>query len=99
MSGIGTQKPLLPRGALDWQDRAVCRGKDPALFEELPKRTTRNDWDRVLLGIAVCSPCPVRGECLRFGVENRETGVWGGRYMVEGDVRQTRVYTGSRRAA
>ena len=55
-----------------WMDEALCRGADPGEF--FP-----SDGVGVDMAQRVCSPCPVRAECLEFALANRiEHGVWGG---------------------
>ncbi len=67
MSVLAPERPA-------WQARAACRGVDPDLF--FPERTTSNqDVERAK---AVCGSCPVRDECLEYGLHD-EFGVWGGR--------------------
>lgn len=56
----------------DWMRRAACveRAVDPDIF--FPRRG-RNSWR----GKAICATCPVKNECLEYGI--RETyGIWGG---------------------
>ena len=55
-----------------WFDRASCKGMDPAMF--LPER-----GDSLTLNKAkeTCADCPVKWNCLRFGVGER-IGIWGG---------------------
>lgn len=46
-----------------WREQAACRGADPSIF--FPRETTgpksEASYDRAR---AICSTCPVRGECL-----------------------------------
>lgn len=67
-----TEMPDLARP--DWQKRAACRGMDPNIFfPEKGRNTLKGE-----LGIkAICGPCPVREDCLEFGVR-QHYGVWGG---------------------
>ncbi len=55
-----------------WQDRALCAETDPeAFFPEKGESTAPAKH--------VCHSCPVRPQCLRSALENRERfGVWGG---------------------
>lgn len=56
-----------------WQARAACNGVDPDLF--FPVKTTSNqDVERAQ---AVCRDCPVRDECLEYGLHLQD-GIWGG---------------------
>ena len=55
-----------------WQDRALCAETDPEAF--FPEK-----GESVKPAKRVCGSCPVRPQCLRFALENRERfGVWGG---------------------
>ena len=56
---------------VDWTKHAVCRKTDP---DELFVQGAAQNRAK-----AVCSGCPVRAECLAYGLDNRvEFGVWGG---------------------
>ncbi|HEY2193636.1 MAG TPA: WhiB family transcriptional regulator [Actinomycetospora sp.] len=60
-----------------WREQAACRDLDPELFfpasdEDTPKG--RGDRDAAK---AVCAGCPVRAQCLAFGLDE-PVGVWGG---------------------
>lgn len=66
----------------DWKDDSKCLGFDTNLFfdkyeEEL---TIRPAIDRM------CSRCPVRKVCFAFGISSKETGVWGGVYLENGEI-------------
>lgn len=59
-----------------WMDRAACRGRDPeTFFKSLPE-----DLERVAK--IFCSDCPVRANCLAYGLagplDTASYGVWGG---------------------
>ena len=49
----------------DWADEAACSGADPDLF-------FAGDDSSQKAALALCSSCPVREPCLRFGT--LETG-------------------------
>lgn len=54
-----------------WQKLAACRGLDPELF--FPTR-----GDSVPPEVKeTCASCPVRADCLEFGLWERQ-GIWGG---------------------
>ncbi|HWL41813.1 MAG TPA: WhiB family transcriptional regulator [Ilumatobacter sp.] len=60
--------PLRPR----WQQRAACRGTDPALFYA-------DDHATIAAAKAVCAHCPVRAQCRDHAIAaGEELGVWGG---------------------
>lgn len=51
---------------------AECRGMNPALF--FADRGEAYSPD----AIAACGRCPVRNECLRWAIDHKEHGYWGG---------------------
>ena len=65
-----------------WIESAACNGHDTTLFfpEDLPTRS-REDRDRaqriVRETLRLCAECPVRVECLEYGLED-EYGIFGG---------------------
>lgn len=67
----------------EWQELSLCRTlPDPELFfdsyETFPHmRKTTDD---------ICLGCPVRTLCRDAGMDNKETGVWGGIYLVNGSI-------------
>lgn len=55
----------------DWRLRA-CRDADPDLFFD-------DGENAVALAVAVCTPCPIRQNCLDWALSKPERhGVWGG---------------------
>lgn len=56
-----------------WRTRALCAGRDPAIFiDELPEAK------------AVCEDCPVRLECREYALsKSRIQGTWGGMTFLE----------------
>jgi WhiB family redox-sensing transcriptional regulator len=79
-------RPLPPKGSMEWQYEAACRFIDTALFAEVGKRQSRGDEARVGRAMTICRGCPVRAECLEFGVTNRESGVYGGQHLIRGQL-------------
>lgn len=56
-----------------WDDRAACRGKDPALW--FPD----SSGDQAIDAKRICRGCEVRGPCLAYAIAANETdGIWGG---------------------
>ena len=57
-----------------WQERAACRGMEPSLFfpEDNPRGHLMAPEAR-----AICAKCPVRSDCLEYGLREKD-GVWGG---------------------
>lgn len=62
----------------DWRYDAAClKENDPELF--FPEGKTRPAKLQVYEAKVVCNRCDVRGECLRWALDNNEQhGVWGG---------------------
>lgn len=63
-----------------WQLRALCRGNHahlffpPSTFERKEERERREARAK-----AICSVCPVQGECLEYALDIQEPyGIWGG---------------------
>jgi WhiB family redox-sensing transcriptional regulator len=63
-----------------WHDAAACTGESGVLFyppSRPERRATR--LRREARACAICSSCPVRGECLQHAIDNDERyGIWGG---------------------
>jgi WhiB family transcriptional regulator, redox-sensing transcriptional regulator len=60
-----------------WATQGACRHSDPEIF--FPVSRTGPAAGQVARAKAVCSRCPVRGECLEFALESgQDSGVWGG---------------------
>ena len=56
----------------EWHARAACRGMGTNLF--FPERGQSTD-----AAMKVCVTCPVRPDCLAFGIVNSpQIGIWGG---------------------
>lgn len=61
----------------DWRVFGACRDEDPELF--FPISSKGPAAQQIDAAKAVCARCRVRGECLRFALDNRQDyGVWGG---------------------
>ena len=65
---------------LDWKDLAICRGMPINFFFE----DYENKEEVAKVIDEVCLSCPVMAQCMRTGVEDGETGVWGGVYLNNG---------------
>lgn len=60
---------------MSWQAQANCAGADDAMF---PQGGSLQYVRRL------CTPCPVRAECLAFALEHHIAhGVWGGMTTAE----------------
>jgi WhiB family redox-sensing transcriptional regulator len=66
--------PLPAPTSHGWMKQAVCAETDPELF--FPEKS----GDRGLEARRICSACPVRAECLTWGMDgpNTEFGIYGG---------------------
>jgi WhiB family redox-sensing transcriptional regulator len=54
---------------------AACAAEDPDLFFPDDSRSNED----AARAKAICARCPVRDECLRWAIDNRQTyGIWGG---------------------
>ena len=62
---------------LDWQDKAACIDLPLEAFFEGYESST----EVAKLTDQICALCPVKNECLKFGVEQQSTGVHGGAYL------------------
>ena len=70
----------LDEDGLVWQDLAKCRGADPEWFFEGYEQDPfiAENVDKM------CKSCLVRKNCEQSGIDNKETGVWGGVYLKDG---------------
>lgn len=74
--------PLL--SPMDWVGQGRCRDHAPELFDEFPRVPNLFDFERLADATAICGGCPVRAECLAFGVVHKISGVHGGRLLIAG---------------
>jgi hypothetical protein len=73
------------RAPMGWQERALCLGTpDPRRYDRLERQPTKAEVARTREGMRSCRPCPVRAECLAFGIKHHSSGVYGGQYLVGG---------------
>lgn len=62
---------------MNWSDRAACLGADPDLF--FPVGSGGVAVHDTAAAKAICSACPVIGDCRSYAFHTRQTfGVWGG---------------------
>jgi WhiB family redox-sensing transcriptional regulator len=84
--GEGYRKPSLNRifESPEWQKDALCLGRPTEWFFPERNSENRNGWltpaDR--RAKALCARCPVRRECLEYGLKD-EYGIWGGSRPIE----------------
>ena len=57
---------------LKWKQRGNCVGEPPYLFYS-------SNLNLVEKAREICQGCPVQIECLQYGIEHDEYGVWGGK--------------------
>ncbi len=76
-----------------WQDLAYCssididllQGKDDIFFDKYEKDVnTRKQTDQI------CLSCPVTSECFEYGQSEGLTGVFGGFWLTNGEVDESR---------
>ncbi|MFF4411508.1 WhiB family transcriptional regulator [Streptosporangium sp. NPDC001559] len=61
-------------GQIGWAVRGACRASDPELFFPLAQAVEQEARAK-----AVCSGCPVLGECRAYALRAAEPeGIWGG---------------------
>jgi len=64
---------------LDWQQARACKNTDPELFFGPEHEAVRARDIRQAQAKAICNTCPVRAECLEYGIEHSDGyGIWGG---------------------
>lgn len=62
---------------MNWSDRAACLGAEPDLF--FPVGNSGVAVSDTAAAKAICSSCPVIGECRSYAFHSRQAfGVWGG---------------------
>ena len=66
-----------------WRDEAACIGTDPeTFFATAPRGSHRHEHEEAARDRAsakrVCRVCPVADDCLKWAIEHREHGIWGG---------------------
>ena len=60
-----------------WIEQAACLEEDPELF--FPVGSSQPAMEQASRAKAVCQPCRVRGDCLRWALDTcQDAGVWGG---------------------
>jgi WhiB family redox-sensing transcriptional regulator len=73
-------KALLARrqdvAGIDWRNYAACRDVDPDLF--FPLGTVGASVPQIEQAKQVCRTCLVSKICLRWALDNGDSGVWGG---------------------
>lgn len=65
--------------SMAWVDKAVCRDRGDLFYWE-GNSVNRRTWmsvDAVLKAKTLCATCPVRRECLTYGI-GEQNGIWAG---------------------
>lgn len=65
---------------LTWQDLANCTNMPTELFYD----EYEADKQVAITIDECCLSCPVMTQCLEYGMDNAEWGVWGGIFLVSG---------------
>jgi hypothetical protein len=71
---------LKERDSFTWKDVGSCRGMPTEWFFEQYEK----DAIHARQVDETCLNCPVARACLLYGGKNKEDGVWGGVYLVNG---------------
>lgn len=81
MQSILQQLKIDPEN-FSWHDLASCKNFSFNLFfeEYESNKTIAKQVD------LLCWHCPVQKECFTAGTQNKEIGVWGGFYLINGEV-------------
>ena len=69
----------------EWVAKARCRAVDIEIFFD--KYEEDPDLAKVV-DSSICLNCPVIKDCFNHGTTNSEWGVWGGVYLVDGEINQ-----------
>lgn len=65
-----------------WKERSACLNEDTNDFFD----TYEEDIESRSLIDKICRECPVRKICFATAISSKETGVWGGIYLDQGDI-------------
>ena len=65
-----------------WKDKAPCLNRDQNDFFDTYEEQveTRQEIDKF------CMSCPLIKTCFAVGISGKEWGVWGGVYLVDGEI-------------
>lgn len=76
---------------IQWWHLALCQGMndpvpgaEPHQHDDYFFEVYEDDPEVAKVMDDICKSCPVRLMCLRDGIENKETGLWGGIYLNNG---------------
>lgn len=78
---------LLDPDTIEWQSLALCSGVEFEDYMQNPFFEAYETNENVAKSTdQMCLHCPVTKQCYEFGVNERETGVWGGIYLDRGKI-------------
>jgi hypothetical protein len=81
MPSAEPSKRKIKEQKVDWMDEALCMGREDlgwiTEFYAIEARYTTR-----ALAKEFCAFCPVRAECLQYGIATKSMGVWGGSYLM-----------------
>lgn len=80
--GAGYRIRACYRVARSWGGRPACTSPGPLERWDIDHGSPR----QLAEGMAQCRDCPIVGQCLAEAVQRKETGVFGGRVVVEGRI-------------
>lgn len=73
---------------LDWQEDAACAtAPDPEIFH-LPNVDLF--WEEGAEWREYCPGCPVKDKCLKYGLDSKSDGIYGGKYIAQWQRNTTR---------
>lgn len=74
------QTRKLKEQKMGWMDQAACEGRDD--LQWVPMADDSEDKiSAKQLAKTFCRDCPVRAECLKYGIATKSMGIWGGSYL------------------
>jgi hypothetical protein len=65
----------------EWQQLSLCKNLQLTAKNDIFFDKYEQDIEVAKATDAMCLSCPVQKMCLRTGLENGETGVWGGVFL------------------
>lgn len=64
----------------EWMNEALCKSRDDLTWVPMS-----DDADNPIIAKRLakefCLDCPVRGQCLQYGITTKSMGIWGGSYL------------------
>jgi hypothetical protein len=88
---------MLEDDELEWYHLSICRGMNDKREGEEPHQHKDYFYDEyeadpvmAMVMDSICLSCPVRALCYREGVSNQEFGLWGGVFLTNGKIDESR---------